>query len=112
MISMRGTASPSRMLVLKDGVPLNTTFSGKVNLWGTLSVEDIEKIKIVRGASSALYGSSAMGGVINIITCPTRKKAAESVSFEAGDSLQVKGWQGDLCTGGRGEITGEYYDIK
>jgi outer membrane receptor for ferrienterochelin and colicins len=49
-----------------------------------MSVEDIEKIEIVRGASSALYGSSAMGGVINIITRPARKKTAGSVSFEGG----------------------------
>ena len=84
LVYMRGTGESSRMLVLKDGIPLNTTFSGNVNLWGTLSVEDIEKIKIVRGASSALYGSSAMGGVINIITRPTRKKIAGSVSFEGG----------------------------
>ena len=83
-ISMRGTASSSRVLVLKDGIPLNSTYIGSVNFWGVMSVEDIEKIEIVRGASSALYGSSAMGGVINIITRPARKKTAGSVSFEGG----------------------------
>ena len=81
---MRGTGDSSRVLVLKDGLPLNTTYIGSVNFWGVMSVEDIEKIEIVRGASSALYGSSAMGGVINIITRPARKKAAGSVSFEGG----------------------------
>ncbi|MCK5508546.1 MAG: TonB-dependent receptor [Desulfobacterales bacterium] len=83
-ISMRGTANSSRVLVLKDGIPLNSTYIGSVNFWGVMSVEDIEKIEIVRGASSALYGSSAMGGVINIITRPAREKTSGSVSFEGG----------------------------
>ena len=88
-ISMRGTASSSRVLVLKDGIPqdgipLNSTYIGSVNFWGVMSVEDIEKIEIARGASSALYGSSAMGGVINIITRPAREKTSGSVSFEGG----------------------------
>ena len=81
---MRGTGDSSRVLVLKDGIPLNTTYIGSVNFWGVMSVEDIEKIEIVRGASSALYGSSAMGGVINIITRPAREKTSGSVSFEGG----------------------------
>ena len=81
---MRGTGDSSRVLVLKDGAPLNTTYIGSVNFWGVMSVEDIEKIEIVRGASSALYGSYAMGGVINIITRPATKKITGSVSFEGG----------------------------
>jgi iron complex outermembrane receptor protein len=83
-IYMRGTGDSSRVLILKDGIPLNTTYIGSVNFWGVMSVEDIEKIEIVRGASSALYGSSAMGGVVNIITRPARKKMAGSVSLEGG----------------------------
>jgi len=81
---MRGTGSTSRVLVLKDGIPLNSTYIGSVNIWGSMSVEDIEKIEIVRGASSALYGSSAMGGVINIITSSAKKGTKGSVSFEGG----------------------------
>ena len=81
---MRGTGSTSRVLVLKDGIPLNSTYIGSVNIWGSMSVEDIEKIEIVRGASSALYGSSAMGGVINIITSSAKKGTTGSVSLEGG----------------------------
>lgn len=84
-IYMRGTGSASRVLVLKDGIPLNSTYIGSVNIWGSMSVENIEKIEIVRGASSALYGSSAMGGVINIITSSAKKEATTgSVSLEGG----------------------------
>ncbi len=83
-VCMRGTGHSSRTLILKDGIPLNNTYVGVANLWSAMSVEDIEKIEIVRGASSALYGSSAMGGVINIITRPARKKMGGSVSLEGG----------------------------
>ena len=83
-VCMRGTEHASRTLILKDGIPLNTVYIGSVDYWGMISVDDIEKIEIVRGASSALYGSYAMGGVINIITRPAREKTAGSVSFEGG----------------------------
>lgn len=83
-IYMRGTGASSRVLVLKDGVPLNMAYTGSVDVWNTLSVENIEKIEIVRGASSALYGSSAMGGVINIITKKPDKKLSGSVQVEGG----------------------------
>ncbi|MCD6266095.1 MAG: TonB-dependent receptor [Deltaproteobacteria bacterium] len=83
-VCMRGTEHASRTLILKDGIPLNTVYIGSVDLWGTMSADNIEKIEIVRGASSALYGSSAMGGVVNIITRPAKKKREGSVSLEGG----------------------------
>jgi iron complex outermembrane receptor protein len=84
-VAMRGTGrETARTLFLKDGIPLNSLYIGSVNFWGMMSVDNIEKIEIVRGASSALYGSNAMGGVVNIITRPAKKKTAGSVSFEGG----------------------------
>lgn len=61
----------SLTLVMVDGRPMyNNTIGG--TLWETLpvSLEDIERIDVVRGASSALYGANAVTGVINIITKP------------------------------------------
>ena len=85
-IGMRGTGRDTgRTLFLKDGIPLNNTYIGSCgNFFDVLSVDDIEKIEIVRGASSAVYGSHAMGGVINIITRPAGKKISGSASFEGG----------------------------
>ena len=83
-VYMRGTADSSRVLILKDGIPLNLGYGGTVYTWNTISVENIERIEIVRGASSALYGSSAMGGVINIITKKPGKRLSGSVSVEGG----------------------------
>lgn len=67
-VSLRGSTS-EQVLILIDGKRLNKPGDGQVDL-NTISIplENIERIEILRGASSALYGSDAMGGVINIIT--------------------------------------------
>ncbi|HWR75931.1 MAG TPA: TonB-dependent receptor [Thiobacillus sp.] len=65
-MSLRGI-DQSRTLILLDGQPIQDASSGKVN-WRIPFVEDIERIEVVPGAFSSLYGSNAIGGVINIIT--------------------------------------------
>lgn len=57
----------SRVLVLIDDVPVMNSDFGAVN-WFMISPADIERAEVIRGAGSSLYGSSAMGGVINFIT--------------------------------------------
>jgi len=58
-----------RLLVLMDGVPLYTPlFSGVTWNFLPFSLPDIERIEVIRGASSTLYGANAFSGVINIIT--------------------------------------------
>ncbi|MDR7567591.1 MAG: TonB-dependent receptor [Armatimonadota bacterium] len=64
--SVRGT-SPLQVLVLLDGVPLNPTAQFGVNL-ATLSLTEVERIEVLRGPYSALWGSGALGGVIHIVT--------------------------------------------
>jgi iron complex outermembrane receptor protein len=53
--------------MLIDGLPYLTGDTGEIT-WETIPVHEIERIEIVKGAGSALYGSSALGGVINIVT--------------------------------------------
>lgn len=65
-MSLRGI-DQSRTLILLDGQPIQDASSGKVN-WRIPFVDDIERIEVVPGAFSSLYGSNAIGGVINIIT--------------------------------------------
>ncbi|RPH35163.1 TonB-dependent receptor, partial [bacterium] len=57
----------SRVLLLVDGIPLLTGDTGELN-FESIPTGQIERIEVVKGAASALYGSSALGGVINVIT--------------------------------------------
>ena len=68
-VSLRGLGgtSASRTLVLLDGVPVNDPFGGWV-YWGRIPRENIERIEVVRGGGSAVWGNLALGGVINVIT--------------------------------------------
>lgn len=70
-IQMQGLDSAYTMILI-DGVPLVGRSSGVLDL-SRISVGNIDRIEIVKGASSALYGSEAMGGVINVITKKPKK---------------------------------------
>ncbi len=69
-----GPSGVSRALVLEDGVPLNDGFGGWM-YWGSVPRLGIERVEIAPGASSALYGSSALGGVIQVLTRPIEDRA-------------------------------------
>ena len=73
-ISMQGF-SGDQVLVLIDGLPITASTGSTVNLNQYLNV-DVEQIEVIQGAASAQYGSSAMGGVINVITKPIDKPRA------------------------------------
>lgn len=70
-VQMQGLDAAYTMILI-DGVPLVGRSSGVLDL-SRISVGNIERIEIVKGASSALYGSEAMGGVINVITKRPKK---------------------------------------
>jgi outer membrane receptor for ferrienterochelin and colicins len=69
----------SRVLFLVDGRRLVGRIAGRMN-GQTLPLDNVERIEIVRGPQSALYGSDGIGGVVNIIT----KKPPEELAFSAG----------------------------
>jgi outer membrane receptor for ferrienterochelin and colicins len=73
--TLRGI-DPSRVLVLIDGHRVIGRVRGSIDL-GQISLSDIDRIEIVKGSGSTLYGSDAMGGVINIIT----RKPSDSRRF-------------------------------
>ena len=68
-VSLRGIgpSGVSRTLVLVDGAPFNDPFGGWV-YWTRVPLESVDRIEVVDGSSSSLYGNYAMGGVINIVT--------------------------------------------
>ena len=62
-----GGSSPSRSLVLADGMPLNDAFGGWV-FWDKVPQAAIDRIEVNRGSGSDLYGADALGGVIQLLT--------------------------------------------
>jgi len=90
-ISMRGLSYDKRTLFLLDGIALNDAYSGGAS-YGLLSVEDVEKIEVVKGPFSSLYGGYAMGGVVHIITKMPEKreftfKTGYGSSWDRGDAM-------------------------
>ena len=95
-VSLRGVGAngASRALVLLDGVPLNSPFGGWV-YWNRVPRVSISNVHVFNGATSDLYGSGALGGVINIDSTPARStfldveasagnKATGATSFSGG----------------------------
>lgn len=84
-VALRGS-SAGQTLVLIDGIRVGdpTGTDGALDL-GSIAVLDVERIEVLRGPQSALYGSDAMGGVVNIITrrggAPRRTALMEAGSF-------------------------------
>jgi outer membrane receptor protein involved in Fe transport len=80
-VSLRGlgASGASRALVLSDGFPLNDPFGGWV-YWDRVPRVSIGSIEVASGGASHLYGSDALGGVINIIRAPVDRNA---ISLEA-----------------------------
>lgn len=82
-IKMQGIDS-DRILILVNGERVSASTGSTVDL-SQIAVSDIQQIEIVKGASSALYGSSAMGGVINVITKTPDLGLHGSVSTSVGE---------------------------
>lgn len=72
-----------QLLVLMDGVRLNSPSTGAADLSGILT-DDIERIEIIKGPQSTLYGSEAMAGVVNIITRKGKGELRGSLRVEGG----------------------------
>jgi outer membrane cobalamin receptor len=80
-VTMRGLSASgaSRSLVLVDGVPLNDAFGGWV-YWDRVPQTALDRVEIVRGGTSDLYGADAVGGVIQVLTLAPTKLAIRASS--------------------------------
>jgi len=90
-INIRGS-NPEHTLILLDGVEMNmTSDAANVYDFANLPAENINRIEVLRGPQSTLYGSDAMAGVINIITNKGMGKPALQLSAEGGSYSTFKG---------------------
>jgi vitamin B12 transporter len=95
-VFIRGSES-DHVLVLIDGLEVNSTTEGFFN-FAHLTTENVQRIEILRGAGGTLYGSQAIGGVINIITKRGRGPAEVGISLGGGNgwtNRQVLSLQGE-----------------
>ncbi len=76
-VSIRGSTS-SQVLVLVDGIRLNSSFNGYVDI-SKISMGSVDHIEVVQGGAGTLWGTGAVGGVINIIT---KQPAETSIDLE------------------------------
>jgi iron complex outermembrane receptor protein len=115
-INIRGSSGfeqglGARVLLLVDGVPMNEGDRGGID-WDLVPVDDAERVEVVKGAGSSLYGSAALGGVVNIVTRDIPEGIHGRVRFFGGgfanppDSL----WRFRSFTGmqGGGSVTGSF----
>ncbi len=79
----------SRVMVLIDELPILSPDAGDVK-WNFIPVENISQIEVIKGASSALFGSSALNGVINIRTAFPKEKPETKFSINSGIYMNPK----------------------
>ena len=78
-----GDTAASNTLILVDGQRINPIDMGSIS-WSAIPLAGVQRIEIIRGSGTVLYGDRASGGVINVITDKTGAPAA-STTFEAGN---------------------------
>ena len=100
-ISIRGS-SPEQVIVLLDGIRLNSAQRGGVNI-ASIPLEMIERIEVTRGGTSAVYGSDGIGGVVNIISKRGQKKDHPSGN--------IKGTYGSFHSAEASASVGHQFDL-
>ncbi len=74
----------SRVAIVVDGIPLLSGDAGRPE-WSYIPVENIEQVEIIKGASSVLYGSSALNGVIHVRSAYPRSKPKTVINYSVGN---------------------------
>lgn len=97
-----GANGASRALVLDDGIPLNDAFGGWV-YWGRIPRAALDRVEVLRGGASDLYGSGAMGGVVQFIR---RAPSHPSVDVETAAGSMRTGTASMFAAAGEGNWRG------
>lgn len=98
-VSLRGlgASGPSRALVLEDQVPMVDPFGGWV-YWDRLPPTELASVEVFRGGASNLYGSDALGGVVQLLTrVPTQPAVSIDLSYGTEDTPDFSTWAGTVA---------------
>ncbi|HEY8829162.1 MAG TPA: TonB-dependent receptor plug domain-containing protein, partial [Candidatus Limnocylindria bacterium] len=106
-----GASGASRAVVVDDGIPLNDPFGGWV-YWGRVASAELSQVEVLRGGGADLYGSAAMGGVINLIRRPAEGGPSVTVDAStAGRETSVLTLYSSMSSGDwSGTLSGERFD--
>ena len=120
-VSLRGlgASGASRALVLADGLPLNDPFGGWV-YWARTPRLDLERLELLRGGAADLYGSGALGGVVQVLSRDVRAGSGLEAELSAGGEQTFEGalsahaehgeWAGRFA--GEGYTTDGYIPVE
>lgn len=108
-ILMRGSTF-TQVLILVDGMKMNDPLTGHFNSYIPVTLAEIERIEVLRGAAAAMYGADAVGGVINIKTKTFSGRQAEGANLAGGlnfgEHKLVNGYQGFAMRKGKMSLSG------
>jgi outer membrane receptor protein involved in Fe transport len=111
-VSLRGIgpSGVSRSLVLIDGVPFNDPFGGWV-YWTRVPLESVERVELIDGASSSVWGNYALGGVINVVSSRPKPRTFE-MRTQAGsrDTWKLDFFGSDVWGKAGVSLDGSFFD--
>jgi outer membrane receptor protein involved in Fe transport len=99
-VSLRGlgASGPSRALVLEDGIPMVDPFGGWV-YWDRIPRTELSSVEVVRGGASSLYGSDALGGVVQFLSrVPESPAISIDTSYGTENTPDLSVWAGTLIS--------------
>lgn len=111
-VTLRGVSGSgaSRTVVLVDGQPLNDPFGSWV-YWNRVPQAAVERVEVVRGSAGDLYGSDALGGVVQILTfAPDRSRLRASADLAAHGTRQASAFGSTKVSGWTAAAAGEWLD--
>src|SRR5690348_4814986 len=110
-VSLRGlgASGASRALVLADGFPLNDPFGGWV-YWDRIPAAEIARMEVAGGGASHLYGSDALGGVVNVLRAPVDRNAFTLETSYGNENTPEVSFLGSHAAGNwAGSLSGELF---
>ncbi len=103
VVIFRGVSQKGEVKLMVDGITINNSYRGSIYQYLDFPIEMIDRIEVIRGAGSVLYGSGAISGVINIITKSSDTSTKNMVFVSGGTYENFKG--GALVSTHMGEFT-------